>query len=535
MTVTYTKNLHLAIPDFLSEPWHAEFAQAMESIDQVIFSALASANTQLWANNHPYAIGNLVIDPDTGGLFSAAVEHTSSAAPVTFASERIAHPTYWTAFALTVASQAEAEAGLDNIKYMSPLRTSQAIDAQVATAGVATQIEAEAGVNNSSIMTPLRVAQSVGVRARTTPQGRLTLMSDAPIMVTAMNGAGTIYYTPYTGTTIPIWDGSTFQIKDFWDQIPADRTDITHNPAVIGVSKINDWFVWTESKAVTLTIGTPCIVTFANHGLAVGHPFQFTTTGTLPAGVVANSIYYVISAGYTANTFQFSATRGGAAVNSSASQEGTHTVETRRLTHGVDWASDTARAASLQRLRGIWVNSTPITNGPGALSGTYVGTTISNTDALFYWRPFSNDQQTTPCLLWVYNAYNRITVRASRQDSLGSYTYLSAVERRSVAAAANTIHWIDGLGESYAHCTFGQLVYHDAGSTAYLRIYLNSGSFNTKLGYTGSYAGYDAPMAEASIFPTLGRREAQAWEWGAGTTALFHGGAHYLLKLDVEL
>ena len=51
----------------------------------------------------------------------------------------------------------------------------------------------------------------------------------------------------------------------------------------------------------TLTIANPCVVTFATHGLANGTPIVFTTTGALPTGLVANTIYYVRSV--DTNTF----------------------------------------------------------------------------------------------------------------------------------------------------------------------------------------------------------------------------------------
>ena len=40
MTLTYTPHFHLAIPDFLSEPWHSEFATAMQSIDDALYSVV---------------------------------------------------------------------------------------------------------------------------------------------------------------------------------------------------------------------------------------------------------------------------------------------------------------------------------------------------------------------------------------------------------------------------------------------------------------------------------------------------------------
>lgn len=91
-----------------------------------------------------------------------------------------------------VATQAEAQAGVVNVKYMTPLRVKEAIDAISGTAinahigntsnphnvtksqvglgsvqnyDVATQAEAEAGLSNVKYMTPLRTAQAVAAQA----------------------------------------------------------------------------------------------------------------------------------------------------------------------------------------------------------------------------------------------------------------------------------------------------------------------------------------------------------------------------------
>ena len=76
----------------------------------------------------------------------------------------------------------------------------------------------------------------------------------------------------------------------------------------------------------TITIATPAVATLTAHGLIVNDSIKFSTTGTLPTGITAGVTYYVIASGLTANTFQFSTTLGGAAVNTSGSQSGTHTV-----------------------------------------------------------------------------------------------------------------------------------------------------------------------------------------------------------------
>lgn len=76
----------------------------------------------------------------------------------------------------------------------------------------------------------------------------------------------------------------------------------------------------------TITIASPAVVTLTAHGLTENDEIEFTTTGALPTGIVAATKYYVIGTGLTANTFQFSTTFGGAAINTSGSQSGTHTL-----------------------------------------------------------------------------------------------------------------------------------------------------------------------------------------------------------------
>jgi hypothetical protein len=79
-------------------------------------------------------------------------------------------------------------------------------------------------------------------------------------------------------------------------------------------------------SAVTITIASPGVITWLNHTLAAGTPVSFSTTGTLPTGLTAGTIYYVIATGLATNSFEVSATVGGSAVNTSVSQSGVHTA-----------------------------------------------------------------------------------------------------------------------------------------------------------------------------------------------------------------
>ena len=80
------------------------------------------------------------------------------------------------------------------------------------------------------------------------------------------------------------------------------------------------------TSAVTITVGTPGVVTWNNHGLAAGQPVVFTTTGTLPTGLTSGTVYYVVATGLTANSFSVSATAGGLAIDTTGAGSGTHTA-----------------------------------------------------------------------------------------------------------------------------------------------------------------------------------------------------------------
>ena len=55
---------------------------------------------------------------------------------------------------------------------------------------------------------------------------------------------------------------------------------------------------------VTITIASPAVVTLANHNSVAGRKVYFKTNGTLPTGIVANTIYCVSATGLTTNTFR---------------------------------------------------------------------------------------------------------------------------------------------------------------------------------------------------------------------------------------
>ncbi len=79
-----------------------------------------------------------------------------------------------------------------------------------------------------------------------------------------------------------------------------------------------------KSSTVTISIASPGVISWVGHGLLADTPISFTTTGTLPTGIVAGTVYYVKAP--TADSFNISATVGGANINTSGTQSGVHTA-----------------------------------------------------------------------------------------------------------------------------------------------------------------------------------------------------------------
>lgn len=69
-----------------------------------------------------------------------------------------------------------------------------------------------------------------------------------------------------------------------------------------------------DNTAITANAGTDTI-TRVGHGLAVDDVVRFTVTSDIFAGLSANTQYWVISAGFTADNFRLSTTKGGSAVD----------------------------------------------------------------------------------------------------------------------------------------------------------------------------------------------------------------------------
>ena len=113
------------------------------------------------------------------------------------------------------------------------------------------------------------------------------------------------------------------------------------------------------SATVTMTIASPGVVTWTAHGLPDDTPVRFTTTGALPTGITAGRVYFTRDGTASVNAFKLCLTPGGAAINTSGSQSGTHTgLATRHDVYESLVGSNTGNAPAISPNHWIRVDST---------------------------------------------------------------------------------------------------------------------------------------------------------------------------------
>lgn len=100
---------------------------------------------------------------------------------------------------------------------------------------------------------------------------------------------------------------------------------------------------WPQGPAltVTMTIASPCVVTSLD--IPTGTPVIITTSGALPTGLTAGTVYYWIRTGATTGNLasSFANAQAGTAINTSGTQSGTHTMKLQ-----VRWPNQTAPVLS---------------------------------------------------------------------------------------------------------------------------------------------------------------------------------------------
>ncbi|MDR3464222.1 MAG: hypothetical protein P4L76_18110 [Beijerinckiaceae bacterium] len=407
------------------------------------------------------------------------------------------------------------------------------------------------GAGNWKILAYNPSSSGAGVAAMPPPQGRLTLTTATPVQVANVSAASTVYYTPDVGNQVPQWNGGSFASSTCAENsnVLANSATGSAGPAAAVANAVYDLFVWYNSGICTLTrgplwsqasgvsisIATPAVITWNGHGLVAGQPIIFSTTGTLPTGLTAGTVYYVIAAGLATNTFEISTSVGGAAVNTTGSQTGVQSA----ISGSYAGRGTGAGTTQLTRVNGFLVNQFAITNGPQAGYGLYVGTIMTDASAAtvtFAPNPAAaNGGPTTGsgggnlgAWIGLWNEYNRVMVSASEQDNTASWSYSAATWRPSDNSNSNRINYVVGFADDEITSRFVDVVRVTGTIVAATGIGVNSitapNGGNGGFSIATSANTVSSPlMAEYTGPSTTGRNYLQAMENAVTGTVPFIG------------
>ncbi len=142
---------------------------------------------------------------------------------------------------------------------------------------------------------------------------------------------GKIYDVVYDGTYIQILNSfeETGVSKDY-DGRSAPNGYVFKNGAAISRTTYSALFakIVPVVGTFTVTIASPGVFTLVGHGLITADQVYLTTTGALPTGLSANTLYYVHK--IDADTFHLSTSRANSRaatyINTSVGQSGVHTL-----------------------------------------------------------------------------------------------------------------------------------------------------------------------------------------------------------------
>lgn len=175
-----------------------------------------------------------------------------------------------------------------------------------------------------------------------TPKANMTAADFAGQTFTEIDGwttAGAMGDTAEVTSTTLINSGRVIKTKGARDAGDSEHTFVVDDTdagqiALLAAEKSCDNYAfrieWAKgcetTSTVTISIASPGVVTWPNHGLTAGAAVKFDTSGTLPTGLVAGTTYYVVTAGLTAGAFSVAAAPGGTAIATTGAQTGTQTA-----------------------------------------------------------------------------------------------------------------------------------------------------------------------------------------------------------------
>jgi hypothetical protein len=311
---------------------------------------------------------------------------------------------------------------------------------------------------------PSSASSAVGVSA---PQGYLTPTSATPVITTdtTVTAGSPIYYTPYTGNQIPIYNGTVFNMTTFAE------LQMTMNASNHPADSAFDFFVFNNAGTLTLVTSS--------------------AWSTITPGAAARAVAISRLNGFWVNSGSFTGYNGTTSYASIAAQRATY-VGSMYTDHSAG-AVTCHRSWGQNRKWGIWnaYNRVPVELLVGDATGSFVDSSGS--------------------------------IKASH-NTPAAYALLSFNNGSGVTC--NGLTTLCGLAEEYIDVRFIQQV---ASSTGTLIIGIGQNAISAFTGTQGTLVGPSGTMdatvsAQAGIAPALGLNAICCCDQNTGAAGTFLGG-----------
>jgi hypothetical protein len=256
-------------------------------------------------------------------------------------------------------------------------------------------------------------------------EGRLTLQSGTPVPTSDLTAQTTIYFTPYLGNKITLWDGAAWIDTEFTEISLALGTLTTASNYDVyaylnaGVVALDAPVAWRAGgQAITgATNATPIVITANSHGLQNGDVVYISEVG---GNTAANGTWVV--ANVAANTYELTGSVGNGAYTAST---GWHNA---RVGATVPSIQDGRYCQTGDKTR--------------LYLGTFRTTSTTTTED-----SMGGSASQTGGKRFLWNYYNRVTRQLAVFDSTSTWAYTTATWRAANAISANRVEMVIGLDE----------------------------------------------------------------------------------------
>jgi hypothetical protein len=105
---------------------------------------------------------------------------------------------------------------------------------------------------------------------------------------------------------------------------PSTGLILNESSDVYRVLKFDSYNDPAGARTCTISNSNPAFITRVNHQLGANYQIEFATTGTLPAGITAGTVYFILPDNLSDNSFQISTSKNGTAIATTSNGSGTH-------------------------------------------------------------------------------------------------------------------------------------------------------------------------------------------------------------------